>query len=336
MATIRRIGDSHEIAARWFWRLAEGDASDQDKRAFQAWLEADEANRRNFHSVAETWSAMDSLIAEHQHEMHAMVLQDTNDVLRQQRVNLRRRGFLAASIAAFAATVIGGGAWYANLPSSYSTGLSERRTFRLADGSTIALDANTRVRVRFSEDERKLWLDAGRARFNVAHDPLKPFSVTAGDRVVVATGTSFSVEQLSNQVRVLLYEGSVVVVNKGASTKSAQYVTTTSRTLAAGQELVLDDGKALAKASTETPDLSQSSSWEDGLLSFDAVPLTTAVERVNRYSDRQIRVDPSATDVRVSGVFKDDDSRGFVEGVTAVLPVTAREQGNVIVLTAKP
>lgn len=337
MAPIRKIGDSHEIAARWFLRLADDDASDKDKRAFEKWMAADERNRRDFYSVAETWGAMDGLIAEHRHEMQAMVMRDTRDAMHERQKGMQRRGLLAASLAAFAVTAIGGGTWFARQPSSYSTGLGERRAIRLADGSTISLDANTSVRVRLSEDERKLWLDAGRARFNVAHDPLRPFSVTAGDRVVVATGTSFSIEHLSDQVRILLYEGSVTILNKGApaAASSIRSPTTATRNIKAGQELILAKGDNLAKAPTETPDLTLSSSWESGLLSFDATPLTAAVERMNRYSDRKIIVAPSAANLRVSGVFKSDDNQGFIEGVTVVLPVTAREEGNTIVLTGK-
>ncbi len=35
-------------------------------------------------------------------------------------------------------------------------------------------------------------------------DPLRPFSVQAGPRMVIATGTQFSVEKLSGEVRVVL------------------------------------------------------------------------------------------------------------------------------------
>ena len=49
-----------------------------------------------------------------------------------------------------------------------------------------------------SDDGFKLL--AGRAKFDVAHDALRPFSVLARNRLTVATGTSFSVELLSRQV----------------------------------------------------------------------------------------------------------------------------------------
>lgn len=334
-ADIRKIGDSHEIAARWFFRMASEDVSDRERRAFEEWLAEDERNRRDFVSVSETWGAMDGLIADHHHELQAMVMCDTHQAMRQSRKGLQRRRLIAASVAAFTITAIGGGTWFATQPLSYHTELGERRVVRLADGSTISLDANTSVRVRLTDNERKLWLDSGRARFNVASDPLRPFSVTAGDRVVVATGTSFSVEKLAVQVRVLLYEGSVAVQNEDTGSGFSQSIGAPTRKVAVGQELVLGEGTSLEKAPTATPDLSLSSSWESGLLSFDATPLPTAVERMNRYSSRKMVVAKSAANVRVSGVFKTDNAQGFIEGVTSVMPVAARENGDTIVLTGK-
>src|SRR3546814_16920388 len=83
----------------------------------------------------------------------------------------------------------------------------------LDDDSRLSLDANTRVRVKYSRAGRQLWLEEGRARFEVAKDPLRPFSVAAAGKIVVATGTEFSVELLGREPPVILYEGHVAVLN---------------------------------------------------------------------------------------------------------------------------
>src|SRR3546814_3322622 len=90
----------------------------------------------------------------------------------------------------------------------------------LDDDSRLSLDANTRVRVKYSRAGRQLWLEEGRARFEVAKDPLRPFSVAAAGKIVVETGTEFSVELLGRETRVILYEGHVAVLNGSASTRA--------------------------------------------------------------------------------------------------------------------
>ena len=40
---------------------------------------------------------------------------------------------------------------------------------------------------------------------------MRPFTVAVGDKLVVAVGTSFSVELINGDVRVILYEGQVEV-----------------------------------------------------------------------------------------------------------------------------
>ena len=45
-----------------------------------------------------------------------------------------------------------------------------------------------------------LRLESGRAAFDVAKDAQRPFSVAVGDRVVVATGTEFSVEKVNREI----------------------------------------------------------------------------------------------------------------------------------------
>src|SRR3546814_20823864 len=95
--------------------------------------------------------------------------------------------------------------------------------------------------------------------------------------------------------------------------------------LKAGSELVETVG-ASAPAKISQPDLTQSLSWEQGLINFDREPLARAVERMNRYSTRPIRVtDPKLGGVAIDGVYKAGDVDAFVEGGAA--PWMGRRSG---------
>ncbi|MGH8297361.1 MAG: FecR family protein, partial [Steroidobacteraceae bacterium] len=239
-----------------------------------------------------------------------------------------------AAAALLLLVVAGVGLWRWLTPQVYETGLGERRVVLLSDGSKISLDAATAVRVAYTHDRRQLWLEYGRAKFDVAKNPLRPFSVTAGDKVVVATGTSFSVERIDNQVRVVLYEGHVAVLEADGS--AAPYPLDVGpkeipagNLLSAGKELILPIAGLrklrFAAASVKPVDVERSLSWESGLLVFDDEPLGIAIARMNRYAKTKLIIgNPALAHLRISGVFRAGDTSALVEGLAAEFHVQAR------------
>lgn len=83
----------------------------------------------------------------------------------------------------------------------------------LEDHSRIVLDAQTRVRVRFSDHARLVELIDGQAQFVVAKDPSRPFKVQAGDHTIIAVGTMFTVEYIEERMDVAMLEGKVAVLS---------------------------------------------------------------------------------------------------------------------------
>ncbi len=244
-----------------------------------------------------------------------------------------------ALAACFALVLIGSFFLLRDTAQLYETGIGERRIVRLEDGSRLSLDAATRIEVAYGGERRTLRLLSGRAKFDVAHDPLRPFSVAAGDRLVVATGTSFSVELVRGQMRVILYEGNVAVFQQPPDGGPPRRLRGPSgqaeadRALRPGRELVAALDRSLAAVVVVEP--TRSLAWENGVLSFNDEPLARASERVNRYSALQVRAgDEAIAGLLVSGLFNAGDTEGFVDGVTALFPVEARREGDAIVLTA--
>jgi transmembrane sensor len=221
----------------------------------------------------------------------------------------------------------------------YRTGIGERRVIALADGSRLSLDAASAVEVRYDGERRALRLLSGRARFEVAKDPRRPFTVTAGDRVVVATGTAFSVELLHAEMRVILYEGSVSVLEDSPADQAPRHVLLpgksrmpADRMLTPSTALIVPAG-ASAPARLETVDMARSASWEQGQLVFSDEPLGVAVERVNRYSDAKLAIeDPATAALPVSGTFNAGDTEGFVDGVATLYRLRKLRRGDSIIL----
>lgn len=339
-ATIHTLTpDLYEIAAGWCIRLADGPMSEVDRQDFDRWLDADPSHREIFQEVAEGWDLIETLSATPEMMSFRQAAMATARKAHQNRwISLprRHRGAAFALAASVVLSVGIGLTWLSQQPVVYETGVGEREVVRLADGSSISLDGDTEVRVRYANNQRRLWLDRGRARFNVAKDPLRPFSVDASGRVVVATGTSFSVERVSGQVRVVLYEGKVAVLEKDSSAAPGgrPQTTTTDRTLNVNEEMVIANQGSVAAAPIVPADPVRTATWEGGILTFEADTLVAAAERMNRYSDKPIEVAPTAANLRISGVFRAGDTAAFVEGATAILPVSASRRDGVTVLAA--
>lgn len=329
--------DRDEQAALWCLELAEGELSRLDQARFDAWV-ADADNAAAFEEAARVWKSADA-----SSEMPELIFMRTAALEDFRRANQRRwrrrpvRLFWVGGIAAMLLLTLVTTLLLRDPMQVYRTGLGERRVAMLDDGSRLSLDADTELEVRLRRDRRELTLVRGRAKFDVAKDPLRPFTVTAGGKIVVATGTSFSVELLNRQVHVLLYEGHVAVLDDVNGKTQPQRVGPKDKTQSA--EAALTPGRELVATRDSTEpgsiapaDPSRSLSWESGQQSFDDEPLQTAAERMNRYSKLKLVMgDRVAANMRVTGVFTAGDTDAFVEGITALNPVRVeRSEGQIV------
>jgi transmembrane sensor len=238
-----------------------------------------------------------------------------------QPVNGARKSWLVAAAILGVATVVGGWWQLTSFGSSgaiYETPIGEQRVIELDDHSRIALDAKTRLRVSYTAESRNIEIEQGQAQFTVAKDPARPFKVVAGDHVIVALGTVFTVEYMDDVVHVAMLEGRVAVTNTDLSEKPTPQP---SMELVAGEGLqVRSGGRAIV---TPRADLEAATAWRQGKVIFHDEPLGEAVRRLNRYSRLQLTVDGEKLEaLKVSGVFEAGDNRAFAEAVRAYLPIT--------------
>jgi transmembrane sensor len=317
--------DSARLAAavEWFLRLRSESAGVEELPEFQQWAASDPRNAAAYRQVSATWRSVG------EHASAAEIVVARRDALEDARraggatqppLVSRRRFAVVAAIAA--ASSLGVGSWFiARREQSYSTGLGERRTLTLDDGSVVTLDARSRVAIRYSSQERQIALKEGQARFDVAKDPRRPFRVHVRNQTVVALGTQFNVEIVSGTILVTLLEGHVAV--SAASQRGAPVQAPIQ--IRPGQQLVVS-ARHERQILTDI-DVNRATAWQTGKMFFDNEPLGAAAERVNRYARQQIIVDPDVADVAVSGIFNTGDSGAFIEGITAYFPVRAEHLG---------
>jgi transmembrane sensor len=205
----------------------------------------------------------------------------------------------------------------------YATGVGEERVLKLADGSSVRLDTDTRLTVALSASARRVHLMQGQAYFEVAHDTSRPFTVEAGPMQVRAVGTKFDVRQDGQTARVTLVEGVVEVRGRG----SATWVLQPGEQVSVG----VTQAKTPANAGSAT-------SWTQGRVVFQGLPLGQAIDEINRYTTHKIRLaDAAVASVPVTGSFETGDSSAFVSAVSDLHGLRAMTQPDgSIALDAKP
>jgi len=242
--------------------------------------------------------------------------------LRDGAVDLSRRGWLALTAATGIAIL---GAWYFALQTgwdTYRTAVGARQLVTLSDGSTADLNTGTELRVRMSPGRREVLLEHGEALFRVAHDPRRPFSVTAQSRVVRAVGTEFCVRiRDDDRVEVLVTEGRVALGMPGGPAHSS--ASAFGNGISMGEIAMLSDRKVDVRH-VGTQELDRRLAWTSGRLAFQGETLGQAVEEFNRYNVRQLTIaDASIRQMRIGGTFSSTDPDSFVAALEHSFRVAA-------------
>ena len=234
---------------------------------------------------------------------------------------------------------------------TYITAIGEQRRITLADKSIVQLNTNSAVVVSYTDSERGIQLQKGEAHFTVSHNPHRPFLVRAGNGLVRAVGTAFSVRLYERSVDVIVTEGRVALNKADAlpvstqrslqqpaqhslqqstpqSTQSAISDTFTNIKLAqnTAEPAYLDAGQAAIFDTTthsielvqglDRDELDRKLSWRSGLIKFSGDPLEEVVSEISRYTSLTIVIlDPELRDLRVGGLFKVGETHKMFEAL---------------------
>ena len=295
-------------AAQWFARMR-GPEADACRAAFDTWLAKDAGHRSAYNRAAEIF-AMGKLLADEE----APAPHHRSRVLP-----------MAAALCVICA--VGSAGWIALRPAAppelamretrdLATLSGERRSVRLADGSTVRLGSGSAIEVRFDGARRQLRLSRGQARFEVAH-ATRPFVVLAGGGSIVARGTVFDVELTdARRVEVRLFKGAVDV----ALPRRDQDRRPAIRRLLPGESLSFAAPAPTAPTAAASPRAPAAPAPRD----YAGATLAELVAEANHGAERPIRLaDATLGAERVSGRFRIDDTERLAQRLAALFGVTA-------------
>ena len=306
-------------AADWLIKLDRNAEPSADELGnLREWLSRSSAHREELLSLARLWGNMNVLT-----EL-AVPLGDFGARERTTRLAGPRGFGMRVALAGFAAMLIVGVAVlftalnpedsWTTTNGVYSTSVGEQQSTLLADGSTVILNTNSRVRVNYGREYRDIHLLRGEAHFTVAENDGIPFRVFAANRRIEAVGTAFAVHLRESEVEVTVSEGKVALVShepafEDPTMSDGAPVEELLGTLEAGETVIVADSTPDAGAEDlmrriELPNVDRLLAWREGLLAFSGESLETVVEEIGRYTTVNIEIpDPAVRAIRIGGQF---------------------------------
>lgn len=330
-----------EEAAAWFAKMRGPDA-EASRSEFDAWLARGAPHRAAYNRAAEIF-AMGKVLAEH-HRKEIPAPRPSPHALRPPAFTAIAAAVLIVLTTGWLlmrtpspgpgpATPGTGGRDQALVQMAEFAAPGEPRSVRLADGSVLTLQTGTSVAVALDRDMRRLTLERGSARFNVAHEG-RPFIVYAGGGSVTAHGTIFDVSlSRDRQVMVRLLEGAIDVIPPAplAEASPAPH----PQRLHAGETVSFaalpstppggTPGEASMTAGLSRPGAGLAKDYE-------SVTLAELVRVANRTAARPIRLAGPVGQLRVSGKFRIDDTELLSDRLAGLfdLAVDRRDPGSIV------
>lgn len=353
----------HQITAEavdWFLQFQETAVDEPERASFSEWLLRSPAHVEEYLQVSSSWylvnagtegaAGADALVsAAKAHHENDNVVPLPGRSPRSAPPGSAEPGHCHSSRSwwrmAIAATLVSGalGVTYLNWhsPMMLETAVGKQDSFKLQDGSVVFLNTNSRARVAWSTGERHIDLDRGEARFAVAKDPSRPFTVTTATATVRVVGTVFNVRAEPRSTQVAVLEGQVEVTVASAADSADETPASTAEgpgtahsptiervRLAAGERAAVTQRGI---QTNEGPPLESVAAWTQRRLVFRDQPLGEVVREFNRYRTHPLVLDdPDLAALRINGVFDpgDPDSLLTYLGLYETVQVDRRSDGS--------
>jgi transmembrane sensor len=320
-----------QVAADWYAAHRSGPLAEADRAAFLAWLKASPIHIEEYLGVAALERTLRSASDDPALSVTALVEMARGDPTggivdlagpqvryEPTRVRPPRRYWHSIAAAASVCVCVAGiliwpmrGGHGVGGVMAYRTTHGEQGVWPLADGSTLHVNTDTAVTVRFSSTERLVEVDHGQVALEVAHDDGRPFRVHAGSTDTVAVGTEFDVYRRPDATLITVVTGQVAVsVGPSAPARTARAGLPDRLRVGAGRQVRVVAGKL--PSASEPTDLRETTAWLERKIVFEQRPLAAVADEFNRYNDKPFTIeDPALRRLPISGTFNAADTDSF-------------------------
>ena len=334
-----------ERRAQWFvMRLYSGDMTTADESELHRWLAEDSRHRRAYEHLLHLRDLSGDLTSD---EDIAALTRDALHARTRTRFDRRWLGLAAALLLAVTAGMLTDRFLVASDEARIlETALGDQQTFALRDGSSVTLNSGSRILIDFDSLGRRILLDFGEIFLEVAKDPERTLTIRAGDRVVTALGTKFSVHLSGHRLEIAVAEGRVAVsdddIRFPRQTESLARFEAGSLILDAGCVATFEQDQQTVREDS-IAEVERLQSWRSGRVRFEDQTLMEVISEVNRYSRVKVLIEDSTiADLRISAVLNLDqvEMTGQVELLLSSLedihPIKVVRHPDRFVLIASP
>jgi transmembrane sensor len=320
----------HKIPLDLIARHLSGEATDNENRALNSWINEDEHNREIFGQYQKLWQksgTIKHIVRINIDKEWKKFSQETGiekPVRKLNSINLLTR--LAAAI--FTGLILG----YSGLLIYRSAHFEKiavndmASEISLPDGSLVTLNAGSEIRFpkKFKDDSRKIKLE-GEGFFDVVSDSLKPFSVEAAGIIVKVLGTSFNVDATDDTktVTVIVAEGKVGIYGKSGDAISGELVK--------GDKAVVNpETGAVSKSRNDDPNFN---AYKTGTIVFENSTFRQVVNTLRKVYNVNIRVEEQEVyDNRITVTFRNNDLDYILRTIQETLDLDIEKSGEKIII----
>ncbi|MHC6223293.1 FecR domain-containing protein [Pseudomonas sp. X10] len=230
----------------------------------------------------------------------------------QQRLHRRQALKLLGTF-----TLLGSAAWLGKdldtisaWTSDYATGTGERRSFRLPDGSLLQLNTHSAVDLAFNERQRLIRLKHGEMMLTCSEAPGNghPLLVQTRDALLEGFSRRFVVRQDTDCTQVSVNQGKVAIHQPGNGL--LQWI-------GEGQAYRLDASGVHLREQTNM----DAGAWTEGLIVTRDMRLRDFLSEVGRYRHGYLGCSDEIANLRLSGVFRLEDTDKLLQLLPQTLPV---------------
>ncbi|MDZ3993805.1 FecR family protein [Pseudomonas sp. Teo4] len=271
--------DAQQEALEWFSRMRQPGCDDVERRAFAIWCQ----DPLNAHAYAEL-------------EAFWQQLQPPPARPRPQQVKPRRSHL--GKVMALLFLLLLGALVYLYWPlmqrwgSELHTEVGERRSVRLADGSTLHLDSASAMNVDLRSRTRQLHLVQGQVYLEVMLDG-RAMELQVDDARIQVYGSRLMVARHADHDELVVINGKALVIQGGDQ-----------RMVSAGERVTFNEARIDA---VQKIDINRASAWRNGDLRVTDMPLGQVLERLAGYQGKRVWLMDQQTAYRhVSGDFSLD------------------------------
>ncbi len=316
----------NEQASIWISKQQDG-LNEQENKLFTKWLENTQ-HQEAYDSIISIRNAFKTLPNSTQNQLKF----EAKKELRISKIlqKLKPLAFVAMFLLTVSFTIFQMTSYSKPLFSEeFLSEYTQNSVINLQDGSKIILDANSKIKVDFFKNTRKVAFLKGKAIFEVKKDITRPFIIDSNNVQIEVVGTKFEVTNIKNISNIQVKEGTVKISKQVPNNKYKILSLLTK-----GQNISINTkGEILSYGEIEPSEIA---TWQKGYIVFNKTPLKDALDEFARYVNINVAYeDFELAKLPIAGKFSINEFDKFLTALPKIYPLQIKNSNKTITISNK-